>query len=138
MRDPYCSSSTSSSLVRRRALPGSPLLPGQKLYYSACSAPRLCLRDKVCPAPTKMNMLAECQHREMTERTATILRPVRVVHFEVRQLLRHLRPRYHRLFWIGSAAASNSLFTESRPAEEKFPDQPTARNTVDRRSPSRT
>ena len=85
-----------------------------------------------------MNMLAECQHREMTERTATILRPVRVVHFEVRQLLRHLRPRYHRLFWIGSAAASNSLFTESRLAEEKFPDQPTARNTVDRRSPSRT
>ena len=44
-------------------------------------------------------------------------RHVRVVHFEVRQLLRHLRPqcllkKLHRLFWIGSAAASSSLFTE--------------------------
>ena len=89
----------------------------QCAWFCACSAARLCLRDKVCPAPTKMNWrnVNALKWRTKTRRrflpasfscaSPTIRRHVRVVHFEVRQLLRHLRPRsllkkLHRLFFL--------------------------------------
>ena len=60
---------------------------------------------------TDENELTECQRPEMAdENSASLLAAslscVSPTHFEVRQLLRHLRPR------CGSAAASSSLFTE--------------------------
>ena len=71
---------------------------------------------------TDENELTECQRPEMADENsasllAALLSCVSPTHFEVRQLLRHLRPRcllkkLHRLFWIGSAAVSSSLFTE--------------------------